>query len=227
MTPPPRDYADIVLLRHGQAHPEDAGDRYHTDNTAPLTAIGRIQAEYAAAQLAQFKIHRIVASDMDRAADTARIVGRYLDIEPTFHRELREVDCGDTSGCTEDEFRQRFPDYLGLLEVGILGRFPTGANHVPADIAYPGGESIYDVAHRVLPFFTALCREEIGRGQPTLIVAHAWVLTTLLCHVVEAPIASYYRFRLDNTAIARVRADSEGRGILHGLDMWPWEFECA
>jgi probable phosphoglycerate mutase len=223
MAQPGLDHADLVLLRHGHAHPQEAGDRYRTDHAAPLTDLGRTQAHYAAEQLAQFKICRIVASDMDRAAETAAIVGRRLDLEPTFHRELREVDCGLTSGCTEEELRQRFPHHTGLVEVGYMGQFPTGTNHVPADLAYPGGESIADVAARAIPFFAALCAEESGRGEPTLIVAHAWVLTTLLCHVVEAPIASYFRFYLQNTAISRVRADRQGRGVVHGLNMWPWE----
>src|SRR5690348_13954927 len=122
------DHADIILLRHGHAHPEDAGDRYHTDGPAPLTDLGRTQATYAAEQLVHFKIRRIVSSDMDRAAETAQIVGRRLHLEPSLHSELREVDCGRTSGCTEEEFRRRFPDHTGLIEVGYRGSFPTGRN---------------------------------------------------------------------------------------------------
>jgi len=223
----PPDHATIVLLRHGHAHPAEASDRYRTDRAAPLTDLGRAQAAYAAEQLAHLDIRRIVASDMDRAAETALIVGGRLQIEPTFHPELREVDCGLTSGCTEEELRQRFPDHTGLLDVGYMGKFPTGKNHVPADLAYPGGESIHDVARRAIPFFSALCAEARRQEEPTLIVAHAWVLTALLCHVVEAPIDSYYRFYLDNAAIARLRADSNGRGVIHGLNMWPWEMAAT
>jgi probable phosphoglycerate mutase len=221
MSRPSSDHADIIFLRHGHAHLENAEDRYFTNHATPLTGLGRYQAEVAAELLVPSGIDRIVASDMARAAETASIVARRLSLRPNFHPELREVDCGHTDGCTEMELRERFPDHTGLLEVGFLGGFPTGTNHVPADLPFPGGESIGQVAERAIPFFSALCRDTIGTT--TLVVAHAWVLTTLLCHLVEAPISSYYRFYLDNIGISRLRADRHGRGILHGVNVWPWE----
>jgi broad specificity phosphatase PhoE len=218
---PSGDHADIILLRHAHAHVDDPEKRYFTKSDTPLTALGRHQAGVAAELLAPLGIERIVASDMARAAQTASIVARHLSLRPTFHPELREVDCGLTDGCTATELRARFPDHTGLVDVGFLGGFPTGTNHVPADLPFPGGESIRQVADRVIPFFSALCRDTVGTT--TLVVSHAWVLTTVLCHLVEAPISSYYRFYLDNIAISRVRADERGRGIVHGVNMWPWE----
>jgi broad specificity phosphatase PhoE len=221
MSRPSGDHADIILLRHADAHLDDAEGRYFTKSDTPLTALGRHQGEVAAGLLAPLGIERIVASDMTRAAQTASIVADHLSLRPTFHPELREVDCGLTDGCTAAELVARFPDHTGLLDVGFLGGFPTGTNHVPADLAFPAGESIRQVADRAIPFFSALCRDSVGTT--TLVVSHAWVLTTLLCHLVEAPISSYYRFSMDNVGISRVRADGQGRGIVHGVNMWSWE----
>ena len=212
------DHAHIILLRHGNARGDPADERYYTNKETPLSELGRTEASMAAEVLADFGIDRVVASDMARAAETGRIVSDRLGLKLTLHPELREVDCGLTDGCTVSELRRRYPEHAGLVEVGFRGGFPTGVNHVPAELAYPGGESVLDVAERVTPFFAALCAQTLG--STTLIVSHAWALTSLLCHVVGAPTSNYYRFYLENAGISRLRADAEGRGILQGLNLW-------
>jgi probable phosphoglycerate mutase len=217
----PSDHANIILLRHGNARGDPSDERYFTKKETPLSDLGRRQAHMAAGILTRFGIGQIVSSDMARAEETASIAADHLGLKATFHPELREVDCGLTDGCTAAELRRWYPDHAGLVEVGFFHGFPTGENHVPSDLAFPGGESIEDVAQRVVPFFARLCGETLG--STTLVVSHAWAITSLLCHVVGAPTSNYYRFYIDNTGLSRVRADGEGRGVLEGLNLWTWE----
>lgn len=81
---------DLILIRHGQS-------QYNFDQTggidAPLTALGRRQAERAGAYLAaQFKISALYASTYTRARETAEIINRYLRLPPPFLvDDLREA----------------------------------------------------------------------------------------------------------------------------------------
>jgi probable phosphoglycerate mutase len=98
-------YNDFMLyfIRHGQSQANIdrvfAGIRF----SAPLTEIGIQQAEEVGQRLVteRIRIDQIVASPLERALHTARIIAQVIDIDPDDVRvddRLAEYDMGELSG---------------------------------------------------------------------------------------------------------------------------------
>jgi broad specificity phosphatase PhoE len=128
-----------VFLRHGES--EANRIRCVTGQSdSPLTDVGREQAAAAGEALADQPFQRALSSDLSRARDTARIVlsGREVALEET--PLLAERGVGTFSGRNLDALRDTGENQLLL-----------GWNTRP-----PDGESMAEVALRVLPFLASL-----------------------------------------------------------------------
>lgn len=64
----------LILIRHGQSVWNEAR-RWQGHSDAPLSALGREQAREAARSLAGERFAGLYASDLQRALETARIIG--------------------------------------------------------------------------------------------------------------------------------------------------------
>lgn len=178
---PPRDEPDggrvvsILLVRHGESTWNAAG-RWQGQADPPLTALGRDQARAAAAALE--RIDLVVASDLDRAHETARLLAAPLGREPVLvDPDLRERDAGAFSGLTRAEIHERHP--------GLLPDDPTRAPGTADDglIAPEGWEPDHDLAaraHRALDSVAARLRA-IG-GRRAVVVSHSGLI-----YAVERP----------------------------------------
>jgi broad specificity phosphatase PhoE len=100
----------VLLVRHGQSE-WNADGRWQGQADPPLTELGRAQARHAARSLGT--VDAIVASDLQRAAGTAAILGAELGVGPVVvDAGLRERDAGGWSGLTRPEIEERWPGYL-------------------------------------------------------------------------------------------------------------------
>lgn len=147
-----------ILVRHAQSTSNAAGTLAgHLD--VPLSLRGWQEALGLASVLRSERIGRVVSSDLQRAADTARVAlsGRALGLRTT--PALRERDVGAWTGAP----------FADLRADGRLG----GLDALRA--RPPGGESLADVALRALRFL-----ERVDDGRPTLVVAHGGLLRALL-----------------------------------------------
>lgn len=147
-----------------------------------LSARGVAQAEALAEALAGEGIEAVVASDLRRARETARVLAGALGIEPLHDARLRERDLGVWSGLTTPQIAGRWPEELARLRA----RDP--------DVRPGGGESLRGVVARAGAFF----RELAARPGPArwAVVTHGGVIRAL-CPSLAAPVA--------NAAVVRVR----------------------
>jgi probable phosphoglycerate mutase len=100
----------VLLIRHGQSSWNAAG-RWQGQADPPLTDLGRHQAQHGARNLGA--VDAIVASDLQRASETARIIADALGVGPLqLDPGLRERDAGEWSGLTRDEIERDWPGYL-------------------------------------------------------------------------------------------------------------------
>ncbi|MEK4272040.1 histidine phosphatase family protein [Paenibacillus sp. FSL R7-0026] len=108
----------IALIRHGStAWNKEKRSQGQTDN--PLDQDGRKQAVLLAARLAEESWDAIYASDLERASETARIIGDRLGIQEIhLDSRLREMGGGQVEGTTEEERLAKWGADWSTLDLG-------------------------------------------------------------------------------------------------------------
>ena len=93
----------IIFLRHGQA--KNNTERILAGRTpgVPLTETGINQAEKAGEFLKDMDISAIYSSPIERAKNTAEIVGKHNSIDVKIDDRLIELDMGKFTGVPYDE----------------------------------------------------------------------------------------------------------------------------
>lgn len=100
----------VLLIRHGESE-WNADGRWQGQADPPLTDLGRLQALHASRKLGA--VDAIVASDLQRAADTAMIIANELGAGPlVLDVDLRERHAGEWQGLTRADIDRAWPGYL-------------------------------------------------------------------------------------------------------------------
>lgn len=130
----------LVLIRHGRSVMNDLG-RIQGQTCAGLSPAGKEQAELIGSHLSQRLAGpvRIVASDLERAMDTARPLADRLGIEVQPDSRFRERSCG--------RWEQAAPEELKRAEPALWARWQAGEDVLPE----VGGESETALVARVVP----------------------------------------------------------------------------
>ena len=87
----------LILLRHGQTT-YNATNRMQGHLDSPLSETGLAQARSAAELVAKLGGSKIVASDLQRAANTAQIIADRLGLPVSTDARLRETHLGEWQG---------------------------------------------------------------------------------------------------------------------------------
>jgi probable phosphoglycerate mutase len=135
----------LLVWRHGRTE-WNANGRFQGQLDPPLDDEGRAQAARTAPQLAAVLRDQdvvLVASDLQRAADTAAVLAPLLGVPVRIDERLREHGLGSWEGLTRDEVAERHPDQY---QDWLAGRPVPGR----------GGEAQADVAARALAAVAAL-----------------------------------------------------------------------
>ena len=116
----------IIFLRHGQA--KNNTERVLAGRTpgVPLTEEGVDQSEKAAKFLEEMNISAIYSSPIERAKNTAEIVGKHNSIDVRIDDRLIELDMGKFTGKPYDEIFSSHGNvfmkfYRGELEIAHNG----------------------------------------------------------------------------------------------------------
>jgi len=116
----------IIFLRHGQA--KNNTERILAGRTpgVPLTEEGVEQSEKAAKFLEEMNISTIYSSPIERAKNTAEIVGKHISIDVKIDDRLIELDMGKFTGKPYDEIFSSHGNvfmkfYRGELEIAHNG----------------------------------------------------------------------------------------------------------
>jgi probable phosphoglycerate mutase len=93
----------VYLVRHGETD-WNAAERWQGHTDIPLNETGRLQARAVARSLRSLRLSAVVASDLSRAQETARIVAAELGLDVAyFDAALRERSFGCFEGLTREE----------------------------------------------------------------------------------------------------------------------------
>ncbi|MGX6605076.1 histidine phosphatase family protein [Micromonosporaceae bacterium Da 78-11] len=130
----------LIVWRHGNTD-WNANQRVQGQTDVPLNALGRQQAVDAAELLIKMRPNVIVASDLQRAADTAAALAALSGLTVSYDKRLRERLFGAWQGLTMVEVTERYPEEHA--------RWTAGADVID------GMESLPDLGERVRDGLTA------------------------------------------------------------------------
>lgn len=99
----------LVLWRHGRTA-WNSISRFQGQEDVPLDEVGREQVRRAAQTLVALKPSRIIASDLERARDTAQALADIANLQVSIDPDLRETFAGTWQGLTRNEIIERFPE---------------------------------------------------------------------------------------------------------------------
>lgn len=166
----------ILLARHGESD-WNAAQRWQGHADRPLTDQGRAQAEALGARLAAVELAAIYASDLERARETARIVGLRKGLDVVTRADLREVDVGSWSGLTRREVEAVEPEGVRRWADGGKG--------------WQGGESYEEMAARVVAAVRDIAT--MHPGEHVLVVSHGGSVRAIHAHALELTFDEYRR----------------------------------
>ncbi len=174
---------ELWIVRHGQTDWNVEG-RYQGQADQPLNVVGLAQAEAAAKQLRGKTFAAIYSSDLQRARVTAEIIAAELGLPVQIDRHLREVNQGEWEGMLTADIQARYAETWSARQQDRLHAAP------------PGGESLAQVAARVLPAV-----DEITQRHPDaaiLVVSHGLALGVVRCAAAGAPLIEAFQRIPDN-----------------------------
>jgi broad specificity phosphatase PhoE len=153
----------IWLARHGETDANAEG-RVQGSLDPPLNDRGRAQARALAEQVAPLGIRALYTSQLQRARETAAIVGEKLGLTPQVDVRFAESFRGEWEGRLIAEIKADDPEaWDGSMAVEIGFRFP-------------GGESLEEHAVRV-----EAALADVRRGPlPALVVCHGGSIRRVL-----------------------------------------------
>jgi broad specificity phosphatase PhoE len=148
----------IIFVRHGESEANVAKIQANEIDKYPLTARGRSQVERLTQELILIRLNALYSSPVLRAAETAGIISRRLNIPVQVNRALTERDWGKANGTVVSTFEEEVDLCLAADRYGI--------------------ESISSITKRVTEFMAGL-----GSGV-SVAVTHADVIRAALVHVL-------------------------------------------
>lgn len=155
----------IFFVRHGK---DDDGYRGGWSDF-DLIPEGKEQAERLARHLkennGEYRIRRIISSDLQRALSTARFIAEELDLPVREESRLREINNGDLAGMPNDEALEKYP---GLF-----------FSSLQMDEPYPNGESPAGFYTRIKNWFDEFTARCNNTNDNILVVTHGGVINII------------------------------------------------
>ena len=183
---------DIILIRHGETA-WNAERRLQGHIDIALNPEGERQAAALAAALAGERVDAIVASDLQRAWQTAEAVGARHGLPVARDAALRERCYGGFEGLLYAEIEQRFPPEFAAWQArDIDARMPPGARTA---------ETFREFYRRAMDAILAWAAAHPGRS--LALVAHGGVLECAYRTALGLPLDTRRDFVVMNASINR------------------------
>lgn len=176
----------VFLIRHGETAWHAEG-RVLGQRDIPLSQPGIAQAEEAAAALRGVKMAEVLSSPLQRAIQTAEIIGQDTGIQIARDPRLIDFQLGKWTGMT----------YADVAKNEEYQRFV----QQPESERIPGGESLDDIRRRAVAAVDQALRDN-ATGDALAIVTHAGIIRVLITHYMGSRPANYHRVRVSPGSIS-------------------------
>jgi phosphoglycerate mutase len=189
----------IFLIRHGE---DD--ERYKGGwNRLPLISRGKRQvsklANYLEKRQKDFKIEKIISSDIVRTRQTAKIINNKLHLPIEYTRKLREMNNGVLAGMKVKDAIKQYPGvYFRALKMNER---------------YPGGESPIEFRERVIKSFNELV-EENKEHETIAFVTHNGVINVICSHITGKTWTNRVRnFKADYASLTIINITEDSKEV--------------
>jgi probable phosphoglycerate mutase len=195
---------ELILLRHGETDwNRELRFQGHVD--VALNAIGLEQARRLARRLARETAHRLYASDLMRAQQTAHPVAQQLGLASVSDPALREQSFGRVDGMKVDDIKALHPQaWEGWLKF-------------QEDFSMPEGESTRQFHARVMDAVHRLVAAH--PGETLVVVTHGGVLDMIYRTARSLGLSGPRQSEIPNAGLNRVRVHEGGIDILTWADV--------
>jgi broad specificity phosphatase PhoE len=176
----------ILLARHGETT-FNAERRFQGHSPrAVLTEEGIAQARELAEQAAREDLVALYTSPLERARQTAAIVGERIGLEPVVDERFAETETGEWTD-------QRYDD----VDPALFEAW----KHAGEGWRYPGGESLSEQQERVIAGLVDVT--QAGR-LPALVVCHRGTIRVALCHTQQRGLDVFSEIAVPNGEMVRL-----------------------
>ncbi|QUG40368.1 histidine phosphatase family protein [Psychrobacillus sp. INOP01] len=167
----------IGLVRHGITDWNELGKSQGISDI-PLNNLGKLQAIALANRLVlEGEWDVIVTSDLSRAKETGQIIAAKLNLPINIYdKRIREINCGEIEGTTEEERLKRWGSNWWKLDLGM--------------------EKFGDVSNRGYEFLTELAITYSDKR--VLVVSHGALIGLTLQRLLPE---QFQKTQLDNTSL--------------------------
>lgn len=191
----------LILVRHGQSVGNVESRIQGRDD--PLTDFGRRQATAAGAYFsARGDVTHLYASPLDRALETASIIGKAIDRTPVEVPGLAEIDAGVAAGLVWAEWVGQFPEEAAAMQAATVSPFGI----------WRGGESGQDMADRVFAAWDEIVERHLDSTDVVALVSHggplAWIAARVHDDSLDVWPADRAVFR--NCSVSEIEFDADG-----------------
>lgn len=193
----------LLLVRHGQSLGNIEGRIQGDDD--PLTDFGRRQAAAVASALAaRNDVTHLYASSLDRAMETASIIGHAIGKTPIPLAGLAEINAGLAAGLLWKDWRAKNPERAEIMANPRRGVLE----------GWDGGETGEQFSQRVLGAYNELVTRHLGTDDVVVAVSHGGSLAWIAAHAHGDPLDVWPGDRAGfvNCSISEVQFDDTGVG---------------
>ncbi|MFI8962386.1 histidine phosphatase family protein [Streptomyces sp. NPDC053493] len=183
----------LFMVRHGESTCNSV-HRIAGQRDAPLTLLGRIQAEKVAARHRGQEFDRVFVSPLSRAHDTAGIIlGDRGEAGPrvVVDDRLMERDFGSYTLESKSVLQRRHG--IAEYERAMNADSPT----------MRGGETAARFTERVRAFYEQELLPALRRGETVCVVSHKYVVELICRFILDRPSDESYDLRLPNSEMLR------------------------
>ena len=193
----------LHLVRHGEVEGFEE-KRYNGQSDVNLTAKGAAQLGFLQMRIRKLPIAAFYCSDLTRCVEGAKLLAAGYQLQPVEMPDLREIDAGDWQGMTWDEILKKHPKLWKRRLKDI------------ANIPFPNGENLLDVAKRVRPVIQELT--ERHQGVEIVVVAHGGVNRIILLDAIGAPLESLFSIEQDFGCLNSIDYYADGNSVVRLLN---------
>ncbi|MCB2227234.1 MAG: histidine phosphatase family protein [Desulfarculaceae bacterium] len=198
-------FTRIYLWRHPEVRGGQDGVFYGHSDVA-LTRTGNTQLKNIARYMSEFKLDAVYCSDLQRSLLVAEAVGRSQDPrrKPTVRPNLRELNLGEWEGMSIKQIQKQYPEELEARWKDIAG------------YRIEGGETLGDLAERIIPVFQEIIGE--NQGREVCVISHGGVNRVFLAKILGMPLDRIFRLDQEYGCLNTIDVFEDGIPLVRGLN---------